>query len=81
MSHKSPGVQAKVKELHHLTMYSLSSNHVSNLVISSASELRVIINALSAIGEVRTFLSRFAHQVQVLQGNITKKFQMQATND
>ena len=51
-------------------MFHQGSSHVLNLVISSASELRVISNALSTIVEVCSFLSRSAHRVQTLQGNI-----------
>ena len=73
MSGKFSGVQARVKELYPLALYTHCCSHVLNLVISSASELRVISNALSTIGEVCTFLTRSAHQVQALREHIEEE--------
>ena len=73
MSSKISGVQAKVKELYHLAIYTYCYSYAINLVISSASELSIISNALSTIGEVCTFLSHYVHRFQALQGKIEKE--------
>lgn len=70
MSGKISGVQARIKELYPLAMYTHCSSHVLNLAISTASTLRVIENTLSTISDACTFLSRSAHRVQALQQSI-----------
>ena len=52
MSGKYRGVQAKVKELYPLVMYTHCCNHVL-LVISTSSQLPVIRNAMATIGHMR----------------------------
>ena len=71
MSGKVSGVQARVKELYPLAMYTHCSSHVFNLSINSGSKLRIIDNTLSTIGDVCTFLSCSPHRVHALQDNIT----------
>jgi len=70
MSGKYRGVQARVKELHPLAMYTHCCNHVLNLVISTSSELPVIRNAQS---DIYVFLSRSAQRVSIFQDNVERE--------
>ena len=54
MSGKYRGVQARVKELYPLVMYTHCCNHVLNLAISTSSQLPVIRNAMATQGYLET---------------------------
>ena len=70
MSGKYRGVQARVKELCPLAMYTHCCNHVLNLVISTSSQLPVIRNAMATISDVCVFLPRSAQRVPIFQDNV-----------
>jgi len=73
MNGKYRGVQARVKELHPLAMYTHCCNPVLNLVISTSSQLPVIRNAMATISDICVFLSRFAQRVSIFQDNVERK--------
>jgi len=73
MSGKYRGVQARVKELHPLAMYTHCCNHVLSLVISTSSQLPVIRNAMAAISDICVFMSRSAQRVSIFQDNVEKE--------
>ena len=64
------GVQARVKELYPLAMYTHCCKHVLNLVISTSSQLPVIRNAMVTLSDIRVFLSRSAQRVSIFQDNV-----------
>ena len=72
MSGKYRGVQARVKELCPLAMYTHCCNHVLNLVISTSSQLPVIRNAMATISDICVFLPRSAHRVSIFQDKIER---------
>jgi len=72
MSGKYRGVQARVKELYPLAMYTHCCNHVLNLVISTSSQLPVIRNAMATILDICVFLSRSAQRVSIFQDNVER---------
>ena len=53
MNRKYRGIQARVKELYPLAMYTHCCKHVLNLVISTSSQLPVIRNAMATIRNTR----------------------------
>jgi len=55
MSGKYRDVQARVKELYPLAMYTHYCNHVLNLVINTSSQLPVIRNAMASISDICVF--------------------------
>ena len=67
MSGKYRGVQARVKELYPLAMYTHCCDHVLNLVISTSSQLPVIRNAMATISDICVFLSPSAQRVSIFQ--------------
>jgi len=71
MSGKYRGVQARVKELYPLAMYTHCCNHVLNLVISTSSQVPVIRNAMATISDICVFLSGSAQRVSIFQDNVT----------
>ena len=73
---KYRGVQARVKELYPLAMYTHCCNHVLNLVISTSSQLPVIWNAMATISDICVFLSRSAQRVSIFQDNIERSFRL-----
>ena len=73
MSGKYRGVQARVKELYHLAMYTHCCNHVLNFVISTSSRLPVIRNAVATISDICVFLSRSAQRVSIFQDNVERE--------
>ena len=73
MSGKYRGVQARVKEMYPLAMYTHCCNHVHNLDISTSSQLPVIRNAMATISEIRVFLSRSAQRVSIFQDNVERE--------
>jgi len=73
MSKKYRGVQARVKELHPLDMYTHCCNYVFNLVISTSSQLPVIRNTMATISDICVFLSRSAQRVSIFQDNVEKE--------
>ena len=58
MSGKYHGVQANVKELYPLAMYTHCCNHVLNLAISTSSQLPVIRNAMTTLSDIRPLARR-----------------------
>jgi len=72
MSGKYRGVQARLKELYPLAMYTHCCNHVLNLVVSTSSQLPVIRNALATISDICVFLSRSAQRVSIFQDNVER---------
>jgi len=73
MSGKYRGVQARVKEMYPLAMYTHCCNHVHNLDISTSSQLPVIRNAMATISEICVFLSRSAQRVSIFQDNVERE--------
>jgi len=73
MSGKYRGVQARVKELYPLAMYTHCCNHVLNVVISTSSQLPVIRNAMATISDICVFLSRSAQRVSIFQDNVERE--------
>jgi len=73
MSRIYRGVQARVKELYPLVMYTHCCNHVLNLVISTSSQLPVIRNAIATISHICVFLSRSAQRVSIFQDNVERE--------
>jgi len=73
MSGKYRGVQARVKELYPLAMYTHCCNHVLNLVINTSSQLPVIRNAMATISDICVFLPRSAQRVSIFQNNIERE--------
>jgi len=69
MSGKYRDVQARVKELYPLAMYTHCYNHVLNLVLSTSSQLPVIRNAMATVSDVCVYLSRSAQCVSIFQEN------------
>jgi len=76
MSGKYRGVQARVKELYPLAMYTHCCNHVLNLVISTSSQLPVIRNAVATISDICVFLSRSAQRVSIFQDHVERSFRL-----
>ena len=72
ISGKYRGVQARVKELYPLAMYTHCCNHVLNLVISTT-QLPVIRNAMATISDICVFLSRSAQRISIFQGNVERE--------
>ena len=73
MSGKYPGVQAGVKELHPLAMYTHCCNHVLNLVISTSSQLPVNRNVVANVSDICVFLSRSAQRASIFQDNVERE--------
>ena len=73
VSGKYRGVQARVKELYPLAMYTHCCNHVLNLVIGTSSQLPVIRNAMASISDICFFLSRSAQRVSIFQDNVERE--------
>ena len=73
MSGKYRGVEARVKELYPLAMYTHCCNHVLNLVISTSSQLPVIRNAMATISDICVLLSRSAQRVSIFQDNVERE--------
>jgi len=73
ISGKCRGVQARVKELYPLPMYTHCCNHVLNLVISTSSQLPIIRNARATITDICVFLSRSAQRVSIFQDNVERE--------
>ena len=67
MSGKYRGVQARVKELHHLAMYTHCCNHVLNLLICTSSKLPVMRNPMATISDICVILSRSTQRVSIFQ--------------
>ena len=80
MSGKCRGVQARVKELYPLAMYTHCCNHVLNLVISTSSQLPVIRNAMATISGMCVFLSRSAQRVLIFQDNVEREISGSASS-
>jgi len=78
---KYRGVQARVKELYPLAMYTHCCNHVLNLVISTSSQLPVIRNAMATISDTCVFLSRSAQCVSIFKTLLKEKFQARLLRD
>ena len=73
MSGKYRGVQARVKELYPLAMYTHCCNHVINLVISTSSQLPVVRNAMATISDICVFLSRSAQRMSIFQDKFERE--------
>jgi len=73
MSGKYLGVQARIKELYPLAMYTHCCNNVHNLVISTSSQLPVIRNAMATISDICFFLSHSAQRVSIFQANFERE--------
>jgi len=73
MSGKYRGVQARVKELCPLAMYTHCCNDVLNLVISTSSQLSVIRNAMATISDICIFLSCSPQRVSIFQDNVERE--------
>ena len=73
MSGTNRGVQARVKELYPLAMYTHCCNHVLNMVISTSSQLSDIRNAMATISDICVFLSRSAQRVSIFQDNVERE--------
>ncbi len=67
MSGKFGGVQAEVKKNYPLAMYLHCSNHILNLAIAKACELREIQNALGVVQQTCVFLTASAKRLHVLK--------------
>jgi len=73
MSGKYCGVQARVKELDPLAMYTHCCNHDLNLVISTSSQLPVTRNAMATISDICVFLSRSAQRISIFQDSVERE--------
>jgi len=73
MSGKYRGVQARVKELYPLAMYTHCCKHVLNLVISTSLQLPVIRNAMATMSDICVFLPRSAQRVSIFQDNVERE--------
>ena len=73
MSGKYRGVQARVKELYPLAMYTHCCNHGLNLVFSTSSQLPVIRNAMATISDICVFLPRSAQCISIFQDSVERE--------
>lgn len=70
MSGAYRGVQARIRSMYPLALYTHCCSHVLNLVVSSASQLSPIRNAMGVISEICVFLSRSAQRAALLKKSV-----------
>jgi len=61
------GVQARVPMLYPIAMYTHCCSHVLNLVVSGASQLLSIRNAMGTVASVCVFISLFVQHAAILR--------------